>query len=187
MKSLPLILFALVSLAQWAAPLSQIFKYERTLTHGTLIRLKCTAPDPYDPLRGRYLAVRPDQDEAPIAKDSKLLEGQYAYALLQTGADGQTSILQVSAEPPTSGDYVRVTYNWESADKANVTWPFDRFYLNEALAPEADKWFAEAIRDAKGIIAEVRVHQGLAVLENLTFDGKSLRDILKERVKPATP
>ena len=93
-----------------------------------------------------------------IAKDSKLLEGQYAYALLQTGADGQTTIQQVSAEPPTSGDYVRVTYRWESADKAKVTWPFDRFYLNEALAPEADKWFAE-----------------------------SIRDILKERVKPGKP
>ena len=187
MKSLPLILFAVVSLAQWAAPLSQIFKYERTLTNGTLIRLKCTAPDPYDPLRGRYLAVRPDQDEAPIVKGTKLLEGQYAYATLQAGPDGLTALQEVSAEPPTSGDYVRVTYNWESESKANIDWPFDRFYLNEALAPEADKWFAESIRDAKGIIAEVRVHQGLAVLENLTFDGKSLRDILKERVKPATP
>ena len=187
MKSLPLIFFALVSLAQWAAPLSQIFKYERTLTHGTLIRLKCTAPDPYDPLRGRYLAVRPDQDEAPIAKGEKLLTGQHAYATLQTAADGLTTLREIHAQPPTSGDYVRVTYNWESESKANIDWPFDRFYLNEALAPEADKWFAESIRDAKGIIAEVRVHQGLAVLENLTFDGKSLRDILKERVKPATP
>jgi uncharacterized membrane-anchored protein len=187
MKSLPLILFALVSLAQWAAPLSQIFKYERTLTNGTLIRLKCTAPDPYDPLRGRYLAVRPVQDEAPIAKGEKLLTGQHAYATLQTAADGLATLREIHAQPPTSGDYVRVTCNWESADKANVSWPFDRFYLNEALAPEADKWFSETIRDAKGIIAEVRVHQGLAVLENLTFDGKSLRDILKERVKPSTP
>jgi uncharacterized membrane-anchored protein len=188
MKSLALILFALVSLAQWAAPLSQIFKYERTLTNGTLIRLKCTAPDPYDLLRGHYLAVRPDQKEAPIAKDSKLLEGQCACATLQTAAaDGLITLREIHAQPPTSGDYVRVTYNWESAGKANVTWPFDRFYLNEALAPEADKWFAESIRDAKGIIAEVRVHQGLAVLENLTFDGKSLRDILKECAKPATP
>jgi len=31
------------------------------------------------------------------------------------------------------------------------------------------------------------VHQGTAVLENLTFDGKSFRDILKERMKTAKP
>ncbi|MFM2166028.1 MAG: hypothetical protein RIS79_399 [Verrucomicrobiota bacterium] len=187
MKSLPLILFALVSLAQWAAPLSQIFKYERTLTNGTLIRLKCSAPDPYDPLRGRYLAVRPDQDEAAIAKDTILRTGQHAYATLATGPDGLTTLREVHASPPASGDYIRVTYNYEAGSKANVSWPFNRFYLNEALAPEADKWFAETIRDAKGIIAEVRVHQGTAVLENLTFDGKSFRDILKERMKTAKP
>lgn len=187
MKSLPLILFALVSLAQWAAPLSQIFKYERTLTNGTLIRLKCSAPDPYDPLRGRYLAVYPDQENAPLAKDTKLSEGQHGYVTLQSNADGLTFLHEVHAEPPMDGNYVRVTYEFESEGKAHFRWPFDRFYLNEALAPEADKWFAEAIRDAKGIIAEVRVHQGLAVLENLTFDGKSLRDILKERIHPAGP
>jgi len=187
MKSLPFILFALVSLAQWAAPLSQIFKFERTLSNGTLVRLKCSAPDPYDPLRGRYLAVRPEQDSAPIAKDTKLVEGQHAYAVLQTGSDGQTTIQELLAEPPAAGDHVRVTFNYEAEDKGYFSWPFDRFYLNEALAPEADKWFAETIRDAKGIIAEVRVHQGTAVLENLTFDGKSFRDILKKRMKTAKP
>lgn len=187
MKSLPLILFILVSLAQWAAPLSQIAKYERTLAQGTLIRLKCTAPDPYDPLRGRYLAVRPDQDEAGIAKGAQLRAGQSVYASLQTTEDGLTTLHELHALPPTEGDYVRVIFNWESDDKAKITWPFDRFYLNEALAPEADLWFAESIRDAKGIIAEVRIHHGLAVLENLSFDGKSFRDILKERVKTEHP
>ena len=84
MKALPLILFALISLAQWAAPLSQIARYEQTLAKGTLIRLKCSAPDPYDPLRGRYLAVRPEQDDATVAKGAKLRRGQHAYATLKT-------------------------------------------------------------------------------------------------------
>jgi uncharacterized membrane-anchored protein len=182
MKALPLILFALISLAQWAVPLSQIFRYEQTLSKGTLIRLKCSAPDPYDPLRGRYLAVRPDQDDVAIAKSAKLHRGQHAYATLKTGTDGLTVLDELQAEPPASGDFVRVTVRWESEGKAHIEWPFDRFYLNEALAPEADKWFAESIRGSKGVIAEVRVHHGTAVLENLTFDGKSFREILKQRV-----
>lgn len=183
MKALPLILFALISLAQWAAPLSQIFRYEQTLAKGTLIRLKCSAPDPYDPLRGRYLAVQPEQDDATVAKGAKLRSGQHAYATLKTGTDGLTTLGELFAEPPASGDYVRVTVRWESEGKAHIEWPFDRFYLNEALAPEADKWFAESIRGSKGVIAEVRVHHGTAVLENLTFDGLSFREILKQRVK----
>ncbi len=183
MKSLPLVLFALAALAQWAAPLSQILKHERVLAEGSLIRLKCGAPDPYDPLRGRYLAVRPEQTEGKIAAGAKLIQGQPAYVTFTTSADGLASIAEVHAAPPATGEFVRVRYQWESEGKANIEWPFDRFYLNEKLAPEADEWFAENIRDAKGIIAEVRVRDGLAVLADLSFDGKSFRDILKARVK----
>ena len=75
MKTLPLIIFALTALAQWAAPLSQIWTRERVLTQGTLIKLKCTAPDPYDPLRGRFLGVRPEQSEASKPKDMILQSG----------------------------------------------------------------------------------------------------------------
>lgn len=183
MKTLPIILFCLVSLAQWAAPLSQIFKYERTLANGALIRLKCTAPDPYDPLRGRYLAVRPEQSTARVAKDQKLHAGQVAFVTLRTSADGLTELDEACAEPPASGAFIRVAVQWDSGDEVSIEWPFERYYLNEELAPEADKWFAESIRNTKGVIAEVRLHDGVAVLENLSFDGRSLRDILKERVK----
>lgn len=187
MKSLPLTLFILTALAQWAAPLFQIYQYERTLTHGTLIRLKCAAPDPYDPLRGRYLAVRPDQDEASFAIGAQLRTGQHVYATLRTTEDGLTHLHELHAQPPADEDYVRVIYLWESGDKGKISWPFDRFYLNETLAPEADVWFAESLRDAKGVIAEVRIHRGLAVLENLSFDGKSLRAILQERLQSPRP
>ncbi len=40
-----------------------------------------------------------------------------------------------------------------------------------------------AIRSAKGIIAEVRVLSGRAVLADLSLDGKPFREILKQRVK----
>jgi uncharacterized membrane-anchored protein len=176
MKTLPILIFALTVLAQWAAPLSQIMRYERTLTEGKLIRLRCEAPDPYDPLRGRYLAIRPEQRQVAVSKDSKFEYGQHAYATQQTGADGLTTLHELHTSPPANEDYVRVTagYGAYDSERLNVTWPIDRFYLNEELAPEADRWFADTVRTAKGIIAEVRVKDGTAVLENLTFDGKSL-------------
>ena len=70
-------------------------------------------------------------------------------------------------------------------EKTQIEWPFSRFYLNEKLAPEADRWFAENIRSSQGIIAEVRLLNGRAVLADLSFDGKPFREILKEReIKP---
>lgn len=183
MKTLPLIIFAIAALAQWAAPLSQIWTHEQTLTQGTLIKLKCSAPDPYDPLRGRYLAVRPEQREVSVPADMKLQRGMQVYATLTTGADGLATISSLSLTPPISGDYIRLKSGYVYSEKANIDWPFERFYINEKLAPEADKWFAENIRSAKGIIAEVRVLNGRAVLADLSLDGKPFREILKERVK----
>ena len=183
MKTFPLILFAIAALAQWAAPLSQIWTHEQVLAQGTLIRLKCSAPDPYDPLRGRYLAVRPELREATMPAGMKLQKGMQVYAQLAPGADGLATLSGLSLTPPASGDFIRVKARYVYNDKVSFEWPFDRFYVNEKLAPEADKWFAQNIRTAKGIIAEVRVLNGRAVLQDLSLDGKPFREILKERVK----
>lgn len=183
MKSLPIIIFALTALAQWAAPLSQIWTYESVLTKGTLIRVKCAAPDPYDPLRGRFLAVRPEQTGVPLPDGVELTEARTAYATFTTGADGLTTLSTLSFTPPAGGDYMRIQANYAYGKEARISWPFERFYLNEKIAPEADEWFRENIRSAKGIIAEVRVLNGRAVLADLTLDGKPFREILKERVK----
>ncbi|MFN0080493.1 MAG: GDYXXLXY domain-containing protein [Prosthecobacter sp.] len=184
MKTLPFIIFALAALAQWAAPLSQIWTHEQTLAKGTLIKLKCTAPDPYDPLRGRFLAVRPEQRDASLPEGMKVERGLHVFATLTTGADGLATITSLSLTPPATGDYIRVKAGYSYDNKTtSIDWPFERFYINEKLAPEADKWFAENIRSAKGIIAEVRVLNGRAVLADLSLDGKPFREILKERVK----
>ncbi len=183
MKTLPFLIFGITVLAQWAAPLSQIWTHEKVLTQGTLLKLKCTAPDPYDPLRGRYLAVRPSQREADVPTGMELKQGAEVYAVLTTGADGFATVSSLSLTPPASGDYLRVKAHYVYENKTTIDWPFDRFYVNEKLAPEADEWFAENIRSTQGITAEVRVFNGHAVLEDLSFDGKPFREILKARMK----
>ncbi len=182
MKTLLWIIFGITVLAQWAAPLSQIWTHEQVLTKGTLIKLKCSAPDPYDPLRGRFLAVRPEQTTASLPSGIEIKPGTLVYVTLSPGADGTSTITDLSIEPPVQGTYLRVRAQYVYEKEVSITWPFDRFYINEKLAPEADQWFAENIRSDKGIIAVVRVHQGRAVLADLSLDGKPFREILKERV-----
>ncbi|MEI6820146.1 MAG: GDYXXLXY domain-containing protein [Verrucomicrobiota bacterium] len=183
MKTLPFVIFLIAAIAQWAAPLSQIWSREQTLSKGTLIQVKCVAPDPYDPLRGRYLAVRPEQDDVTVADGMELVYGQSVYAKLTTDENGLATVSSISATPPASGDFIKVIAAYQSKGKSSFEWPFNRYYINEKLAPEADKWFAENIRNSKGIVAEVRVLDGRAVLEDLSVDGKRLHEILKERVK----
>ncbi|MCB1277678.1 GDYXXLXY domain-containing protein [Prosthecobacter sp.] len=183
MKSLPILVFALAALAQWAAPLSQIWTHEQVLAKGTLVRLKCRAPDPYDPLRGRFLAVWPEQTDAPVPDGAKIDRGSQVFFTLTPGADGLSTITSISTTPPGTGIWLRARAGYVYDKKVNIEWPFERFYINEKLAPEADKWFAQNIRGDQGIVAEVRVLNGRAVLADLSLDGKSFREILKERVK----
>jgi len=181
MKTLSFVIFGLAALGQWLVPLTGIMQHEQTLDKGTLFKLKCSAPDPYDPLRGRFLAVRPEQREVTVPAGLKLQKGMQVYATLTTATDGLASITSLSLTPPTSGAFIRLKSGYVNSEKTQIQWPFDRFYINEKLAPEADKWFTENIRNAKGIIAEVRVLKGRAVLADLSFDGRPFREILKER------
>lgn len=183
MKTLPLLIFGLAALAQWAVPLAQIRAHEQTLAQGTLIKIKCAAPDPYDPLRGRFLAVKPEQTKALVPEGVKIQNGAQVFITLTPGDDGLSTITALSTTPPSTGTWMRVRARWVYDKDATIQWPFDRFYINEKLAPEADKWFAENIRGTQGIIAEVRVFDGRAVLADLSLDGKPFREILKERVK----
>ena len=59
-------------------------------------------------------------------------------------------------------------------------WPFDRFYMEEKLAPEAE-WASR--RDKQGGVAVVRVWRGLGVIEDLELGGRPIRDVARERLK----
>ena len=59
MKHAAVTIFALAAALQWILPLAGVWERERVLARGTTWRVRCTAPDPYDPFRGRFLRVRP--------------------------------------------------------------------------------------------------------------------------------
>jgi GDYXXLXY protein len=181
MKSVHFIIFGLTVTAQWAASLSQIWTHEKVLSQGTLIKLKCAAPDPYDPLRGRFLAVRPVETHVEVPAGVEVARGADVFITLTPDANGLSKVTSLGLTPPASGIYLKVRTSLIYGESTIIEWPFDRFYLNEKLAPEADKWFAENIRSATGITAEVRVLNGRAVLQDLSLNGRSFRDLLKER------
>ena len=182
MKTASLILFAVTALAQLAVPLWQIRTHEQVLEHGSIVRLKCSAPDPYDPLRGRFLAVRPEETSVQLPTIEAVTPGEPLLITFTTDANGISHVASGVTTPPTNTPYLKVKAIYSLMNKCEFEWPFDRFYINEELAPEADKWFAETIRKKDGVIAEVRVLGGRAVLSDLTFEGQSFREILKERV-----
>jgi hypothetical protein len=181
-----LAVFAVAAVAQWFLPLSGIRQHERVISRGTLVKIECAAPDPYDPLRGRYLAVRPA--ESRVIEPEGFPRGRGlvpVWATLEAGDDGLARIKSVSLEPVSGPTVIPLTAQSggtiNGTDMIGLEWPFDRFYLNERLAPDADKLVAERRRDGKRTVAEVRLLDGQAVLTDILLDGVSIRDVVKQR------
>lgn len=180
--------FGLACVLQWAAPLWQILSHERVINHGQVVRMVCEAPDPYDLLRGRYLAVRvnPERVSGVPASDAFQM-GEDVHAVLKTGNDGVVQEITLSRARPESGPYIRVKTGYVSSQgdpetgtlTVGIKWPFDRLYLNENLAPKADQWYRDNIRSDKPILADLRVLNGGVVLIDLLQDGKSFRSLLE--------
>jgi len=177
---------------QWLAPLAQVMRYERVMKHGSVVRMECEAPDPYDLLRGRYLAVRVKDDEIKgVSRDQAFADGDKGFAILEADDAGQAKPVQLVRARPTSGLYVEVSVQYvdhhpsdANTVSVRIRWPFDRLYLNENLAPAADQWYRDNIRAEKPILADLRVLDGRAVLVDLLQDGKSFRQLLGQPPSP---
>ena len=178
------IIFALMVVAQWAAPMTLIRKHEQVLTQGELVKFKCGAPDPFDPLRGRYLVIAVEDPHATLPATPAFKGGETVFASLKIGADGFALFDTVYAAPPESGLYLKCklpSYLYDTDKRVRLEVPIERFYLNEAVAPEADKWLAAAQRDRaqSATWVEVRLHAGTAVITDIKHDGKSVVEVIR--------
>ena len=187
-------LLAFLSGAQLTAAGWSIARYESTLRSGALYRIRIEPVDPADAFRGRYVAIRPSiRIPAPVAPETEQLlyrirQGEHGYVVLVNDADGFARISQVLVRPPAQGDYLKVAQTWEQwagdapdgraiSSGYNVEFSFDRYYMNEGAAPEAEQKFWAATRRNSSSRAwlAVRVKDGVGVIESLFIDGVELR------------
>jgi len=187
MRRALLAVFVLAVALQWAVPLASIREREKILREGDVIKIPCRAPDPYDPLRGRYLAIEPLETLLPEQFGIDFKRKQPVFALLQLGADGLHHVQGLQAsEPPSASNttklYIPVTVSryFGKPNQTRIQWPISRFYVNENMAPAADEWLRKNTRHSKTVVAEARLLRGQVVLSDISLDGKSFRESLKE-------
>ncbi len=184
-----LAVFAVAVAAQWILPLAGIWQHERVIARGAVVRIECVAPDPYDPLRGRYLAVRPAESRLPKPEGMPERDAVPVWATLVAGADGLSRIETLSLEPVSGPTVIRLVATWPhwegapSPETVSVEWPFGRFYLNERLAPDADQLMAERFRSGEKPVAQLRLLNGRAVLTDVLLDGESIRNVVRKRAE----
>lgn len=182
MKSSPivLVLFCAAALVQLGVATSQLWRSEWTLRTGKPYKFRTRPVDPYDAFRGRFVALAFEEREAPWEGSKPAKSGAKAYAVLGTDADGFAKVLRVAPAPPGSGDYLRVETGYSYAtNHVSFSFPFDRFYMEERKAPEAERVYRESNRlgeTNRNTYAVVRVRNGVGVIEDLFVGGKPIRE-----------
>ncbi|HRT28869.1 MAG TPA: GDYXXLXY domain-containing protein [Kiritimatiellia bacterium] len=207
-----LLIIALIGLmAQCGVMGFMIIRREIALRNGAVCRFLTAPVDPYDAFRGRYVALSLAEARSRLC-DREYLRGQRIYAVIGEGTNGYNAIERLTLRPEAGAVYIQTrvlscreeyrqlpvgTNDVARAGRFQNTrhvptgryhvhfaLPFDRFYMEEKLAPEAEKaYFDVNRRDKQEGVAVVRVWRGLGVIEDIELGGRPIRDVARERLK----
>lgn len=175
-------LFLVLAVIQLAAPASMIWSREQTLQRGTAFKFRTGAVDPYDIFRGRYVVLRFEERTAPWMDGEKPPPGQTTvYAMIEEGEDGFARFSGATATRPAQGDYLKLRAGRRKQNDPIVQLdvPFDRYYLEESVAPEAEALYRRHSRGEKrNAYVILRVRAGQGVLEELYVAGKPILEAI---------
>ena len=176
-------LFILLAIAQLYVPLQMILSKEEVISADKNYKFKTAPVDPSDPLRGKYIALRFDEDSIPVLYESNWDIGEMVYCLLYIDESGYAKINSVSKEEPAAHlDYLRAPVHFVSNNGDNflrIRLPFDRYYMEESKAYEAEQIYRASLNDSSKVTyALVAIKEGEAVLKDVLINDRSIKDLV---------
>jgi|WetSurMetagenome_2_1015567.scaffolds.fasta_scaffold00025_4 uncharacterized membrane-anchored protein len=180
-KKVLLVLYSLTIAAQLAVPGLMIQSVEDVLNSGTRYRFTTEPIDPVDAFRGRYVELRFTAESCTCGTGERFKEGTTAFAALANDSGGFAHVSRLSHRRPETGDFFKVKVNRAGEGNASITFPFDKFFVDEDLAPRVETLYREHnLRGKQDSYAVVRVKNGRAVMEDLIVGGLPVREAAKK-------
>jgi len=181
-----LIIFIVVALAQILFAVNMILESEKTLSTGTEFWFRTTPIDPNDPFRGKYITLNYSEDSYTLTSEEKWKKGEEVFVSFIDDQKGFAKINNITkTEPENTEDYIKTTiYHVQVSDSTYITinYPFERYYMEESKANEAENIYFETIRDTASVTySVVKIKKGKSVLQDVIIDGVSIVNIIKER------
>jgi len=186
MKKIALVAFPIMCLAQWFVPGKMIYDQEAVLHTGTVYKFKTQPIDPTDPFRGSYITLYFEARSVEVNDPKEWAMGEKVFVILKNDSAGYAQIDHLSKTKPEGRDYIETTVEYVTEYQApytvNLALPFERFYLEESKAPEAERVYWEAARNdsAQVAYALVSIQNGNAALKDVMINDRSIVDIVRE-------
>ncbi len=178
--------FVVTAIAQLFVPAQMILHREAILEEGKIYKFKTAPIDPTDPFRGKYVRLSFANNQI-IKKEGDWEAGETVFALLESDSAGFSVIADIQKNQPKEGvDYLKteinyVTGSYLTASSINLNFPFDRFYMEESKAYEAELAYRDARWEEKSAYALISIKDGEGVLKDVLIEGIPIREIAKER------
>ncbi len=187
---LRLVLFLIVAIVQLAVAGAAIFKSELALQAGEVFKFRVQPVDPVDAFRGRYVAVRSALDRAPVEDGFEVKPGRWIFVPLHLDDEGFAAFGMAGLGEPDEGAFLKlrsggIFTDEDGARRLSVSLtPFGRYYMDEKLAPEAERAVWGGPRGEREAFITVRVRNGTGVLEDLWIDGIPIHEWLAANSDP---
>lgn len=181
-KSIYITLLFLLFAVQLFVPAQMIYQQEDALDTGTAYKFKTQPIDPTDPFRGKFIILNYDMDSFETDEDGWYDYNGNVFVYLKTDTEGFATVKTVSKTLlDSSDDYVIAESKYNNSKTVNFDLPFNRFYMNENKAYDAEISVRKAQRDTTKICyGLVFIKEGTAVLENVFIDDKPIQEFVKE-------
>ncbi len=186
MKTIHLfILFLILALAQLFVPTKMILNQENILETGIIYKFKTQPIDPSDPFRGKYITLNYEARSFKT-KDSVWERNETIYVYLKKDSLGYAAVDQVSKVILEYDDknYIQAKAKWyrNYTDELQIEFPFNRFYMEETKAYDAEIAVRNRQRDSlpNNTHALVYVKEGEAVLKDVIIDDISIKDYVEK-------
>ncbi len=186
-----LVCFCIVMLVYLWVPFSMITQQEDILEEGKTFLFRSRPVDPYDAFRGRYVALSfTGNTMAKNANTANFRQGEKVYTTLKLDSLGYAFFDVLYVSPPDHSNYIetQVAYVGEKRITLKVPENLRRYYLNEKLAPLAEKAYRELSRQQRNnsevnAYLQVKVLDGKVLLEDLYLKGQPVGEYLKSLAK----
>lgn len=182
-KKLIFIGLMLMCLAQLAVPLWMVLSKENIEKQGIVYNFELRGVDPNDPFRGKYIILRPLETQGPCMAEDSLYNSGTRYATFKNDKNNLAKIDQLYKDPPNQEAYLEVqarrVRSKKDSSTMSITYPFERYYMNEFKAARAERMTTATTRDSSSIAyAEVAIYKGESFVKGVKIDGKAIEELL---------
>lgn len=176
------ILFGIMVLVQIAIPAQAVYTYETAISYGTTYKFKTAPVDPNDPFRGKYITLDFEMDsyETPFTEWEY---GSKAYAYI-TKDENEYAVLDhlSQIQEQSDLDYIVVKVLSHYDGLVHFELPFDRYYMEETKAYDAELLYRKMNRDQKNntTYALVTIKDDSSVLIDVIINEVSIKDAVEK-------